>query len=205
MTTVEVPEAVAVAEEPVEEEKEEDFTTLPNFSDSNALSKKRKDLYRLPEWMSSFAKRFDSGKIQRDVNIPIDQTDYLDKDLQSILIHDLSIQHLFPVQSQVIPYLIEQHRSHSPVPFADICVSSPTGSGKTLTYVLPLVQCIRRRVTRAIRIVILLPVQDLAEQVYQIVKQIGDKLQLRTALLAGQHSFEDEQKGLVQQQLNGGE
>jgi len=65
-----------------------------------------------------------------------------------------------------------------------------------------LVQCIRRHVTRAIRIVILLPVQDLAEQVYHVVNQIGNKLQLKTALLAGQHSFEDEQKVLVKQQLN---
>ncbi|CAF5071276.1 unnamed protein product, partial [Rotaria sp. Silwood1] len=90
-----------------------------------------------------------------------------------------------------------------PIPLADICVSSPTGSGKTLTYVIPLLQCIRHRVIRAIRIIILLPVQDLAEQVYNVVNQIGNKLQLKTILLAGQHSFEDEQKILVQQQLNG--
>jgi ATP-dependent RNA helicase DDX51/DBP6 len=123
--------------------------------------------------MSSFAKRFDSGHIQTETTIPINQIDYLDEDLRSILINDLSIQHLFPVQSQVIPYLIEQNRSHSPIPPSDICVSSPTGSGKTLTYVIPLVQCIRQRVIRAIRIVILLPVQDLAEQVYHVVNQIG--------------------------------
>jgi len=184
-------------------EEGEDFTVLPNFLNDNSSLKKKKDLYRLPEWMSSFAKRFDSGQIQTETTIPINQLDYLDEDLRSILINDLSIQHLFPVQCQVIPYLIEQNRSHSPIPPSDICVSSPTGSGKTLTYVIPLVQCIRQRVIRAIRIVILLPVQDLAEQVYHVVNQIGNKLQLKTALLAGQHSFEDEQKVLVKQQLNG--
>jgi ATP-dependent RNA helicase DDX51/DBP6 len=184
-------------------EEGEDFTILPNFLNDNSSLKKKKDLYRLPEWMSSFAKRFDSGHIQTETTIPINQIDYLDEDLRSILINDLSIQHLFPVQSQVIPYLIEQNRSHSPIPPSDICVSSPTGSGKTLTYVIPLVQCIRQRVIRAIRIIILLPVQDLAEQVYHVVNQIGNKLQLKTALLAGQHSFEDEQKVLVKQQLNG--
>jgi ATP-dependent RNA helicase DDX51/DBP6 len=185
------------------EGEEQDFTILPNFLNENAAFKKSKNLYRLPEWMSSLAKRFDSGQIQPETTIPIDQLNYLDEDLRSILIHDLSIQHLFPVQSQVIPYLIEQNRTHSPIPPADICVSSPTGSGKTLTYVIPLIQCIRRHVTRAIRVVILLPVQDLAEQVYHVVNQIGNKFQLKTALLAGQHSFEDEQKVLVQQQLNG--
>ncbi|CAF0757410.1 unnamed protein product [Adineta ricciae] len=184
-------------------EESEDFTILPNFLIENATPKKKKALYRLPEWMSSLAKRFDGGQIQPETSIPIQQLDYLDEDLRSILIKNLASQHLFPVQSQVIPYLIEQNRSHSPLPPSDICVSSPTGSGKTLTYVIPLVQCIRQRVVRAIRIIILLPVQDLAEQVYQVVNQLGSKLQLKTALLAGQHSFEDEQKLLVQKQLNG--
>jgi ATP-dependent RNA helicase DDX51/DBP6 len=185
------------------EGEEQDFTILPNFLNDNSSLKKSKNLYRLPEWMSSLAKRFDSGQIQSETTTPINQLNYLDEDLRSILIHDLSIQHLFPVQSQVIPYLIEQNHSHSPIPSADICVSSPTGSGKTLTYVIPLIQCIRRHITRAIRVIILLPVQDLAEQVYHVVNQIGNKFQLKTALLAGQHSFEDEQKILVQQQLNG--
>ncbi|UJR22236.1 hypothetical protein I4U23_025297 [Adineta vaga] len=184
-------------------EESEDFTILPNFLNENSSLKKKKDLYRLPEWMSSLAKRFDSGQKQTETTTPIQQLDYLDEDLRSILINDLSLEHLFPVQLQVIPYLIEQNRSHSPLPPSDICVSSPTGSGKTLTYVIPLVQCIRQRVLRAIRIVILLPVQDLAEQVYHVVNQIGKQLQLKTVLLAGQHSFEDEQNALVQQQLNG--
>ncbi|CAM4820888.1 unnamed protein product [Rotaria magnacalcarata] len=186
-----------------EESQDEDFTIFPNLLDDNSPLKKKKDLYRLPEWMSSLAKRFDSGQITSEATISIDQIDYLDDDIRSILTKDLSIQHLFPVQSQVIPYLIQQNQSHSPIPLADICVSSPTGSGKTLTYVVPLLQCIRKRVIRAIRIVILLPVQDLAEQVFNVVNQMGNKLQLKTALLAGQHSFEDEQKLLVKQQLNG--
>lgn len=186
-----------------EVEAEEDFTILPNFLNDNSTIKKKKDLYRLPEWMSSLAKRFDSAQIQTETTIPLNQLNYLDEDLRSILINDLSIQYLFPVQTQVIPYLIEQNQSHSPIPLADICVSSPTGSGKTLTYAIPLLQCIRHRITRAIRIIILLPVQDLAEQVYHVINQIGNKLKIKTALLAGQHSFEDEQKVLVKQQLNG--
>lgn len=189
----------------IEENKEgeEDFTIFPNLLDDNSSLKRKKDLYRLPEWMSSLAKRFDSGQIKSETTIPITQLDYIDEDIQSILINDFSIHHLFPVQSEVIPYLIQQNQSHSPVPLADICVSSPTGSGKTLTYVVPLLQCIRKRVIRAIRIIILLPVQDLAEQVYNVVNQMATKLQLKAALLAGQHSFEDEQNILVKQQLNG--
>lgn len=184
------------------EDTTQDFTILPNLLAENSLLKRSKNLYRLPEWMSSLARRFDTGQLQTEGTIPLDQLTYLDEDLRSILTRDLSIKHLFPVQSQVIPYLIEQHRSHSPIPPGDLCVSSPTGSGKTLTYVIPLIQCLRREIIRAIRVIILLPVQDLAEQVYQVVNQIGCRFALKTALLAGQHSFEDEQKLLVQQQLD---
>ena len=184
------------------EDTEQDFTILPNILDENSSLKKSKNLYRLPEWMSSLAHRFDTGQLQSEPTIPINQLTYLDEDIRSILTRDLSIKHLFPVQSKVIPYLIEQNHSHSPIPPGDLCVSSPTGSGKTLTYVVPLIQCIRRHVTRAIRVIILLPVQDLAEQVYQVVNQFGSQFQLKTALLAGQHSFEDEQKLLVQQQFD---
>ncbi|CAF4289000.1 unnamed protein product [Rotaria sordida] len=94
----------------IEEKHDEDFTIFPNILDENSSSKKKKDLYRLPEWMSSLAKRFDSsGQLQTDKTIPINQIDYLDEDIRSILINDLSIQYLFPVQSQVIPYLIQQN------------------------------------------------------------------------------------------------
>ncbi|CAF4239126.1 unnamed protein product, partial [Adineta steineri] len=58
-------------------DEEEDFTILPNFLNDNSSLKKKKDLYRLPEWMSSLAKRFDSGQIQAETTIPIDQIDYL--------------------------------------------------------------------------------------------------------------------------------
>ena len=186
-----------------EVEAEEDFTILPNFLDQNGASKKRKDLYRLPEWMSSFAKRFNSGEITSSTSIGIDQLDYLDEEIRSILLSDLKIEHLFPVQAQVIPYLISQRQTHSPLPSADVCVASPTGSGKTLTYVVPLIQNIRHRLARAVRIVILLPVQDLAEQVHHVVEQFCKKLRLISVLLAGQQSFEDEQKILVERTFNG--
>ena len=48
-----------------------------------------------------------------------------------------SINHFFPVQRQVIPYMLAND-SKSIYPPHDICVSAPTGSGKTLAYVLPI-------------------------------------------------------------------
>jgi ATP-dependent RNA helicase DDX51/DBP6 len=48
------------------------------------------------------------------------------------------IASLFPVQCEVIPYLLkDQHTRAYP---SDICVSAPTGSGKTLSYAIPIIE-----------------------------------------------------------------
>ena len=47
----------------------------------------------------------------------------------------------------------------------DLCVASPTGSGKTLSYVLPVLQAIGAVRIPTIEAVILVPSIELAEQV----------------------------------------
>ncbi|KAF0313052.1 putative ATP-dependent RNA helicase Dbp73D [Amphibalanus amphitrite] len=52
------------------------------------------------------------------------------------------IEQVFLVQVTVLPELLAA--AESPLPPADLCVSAPAGRGKTLTFVLPLVQARRR-------------------------------------------------------------
>ena len=63
---------------------------------------------------------------------------------------------------------IPQFRPH------DVCVSAPTGSGKTLAFVLPIVQALRNRVVPRVRALVVLPVQDLATQVYKVFLQYAE-------------------------------
>ena len=49
------------------------------------------------------------------------------------------------VQSAIIPTILKDYQHfglYTPLPVHDICVSAPTGSGKTLIYVLPIIQVI---------------------------------------------------------------
>eukprot|EP00122_Pirum_gemmata_P019598 Pgem_evm1s18342 len=55
------------------------------------------------------------------------------------------------------------------VPPGDVCVCAPTGSGKTLTYVVPIIESLQSRINRKLRCLILLPTRDLAVQVYKVV------------------------------------
>ncbi|CAN0475003.1 unnamed protein product, partial [Ectocarpus sp. 12 AP-2014] len=71
------------------------------------------------------------------------------------------VKHFFPIQVRVVPDIVATER-HSHVQSRDICVSAPTGSGKTLVFVLGVLQAlIRRRVVR-LRALVLLPSRDLA-------------------------------------------
>ncbi|CAM9660797.1 unnamed protein product [Chrysoparadoxa australica] len=106
------------------------------------------------------------------------------------------ITHFFHIQRKVVPDIISTER-HSYVQSRDMCVSAPTGSGKTLVYVLGVVQALlKRRVTR-LRALVMLPSRDLALQVHQVFTDYCKGTPLRVGLAIGQNNFVEEQLSLV--------
>ncbi|XP_014770272.1 nucleolar RNA helicase 2 isoform X1 [Octopus bimaculoides] len=73
-----------------------------------------------------------------------------------------SIDYLFPIQSQTFDYVYDGH---------DVIAQARTGTGKTLSFVLPLVEkLIKKKKTkegRMPRVLVLLPTRELAKQVYE--------------------------------------
>ena len=106
------------------------------------------------------------------------------------------VDYFFPVQRQVIPHLLDTKHQQFFRP-SDICVSAPTGSGKTLAFVLPIVQALKSRIVPRVRALVILPVQDLAAQVFKVFRSYSEKSGLRVKLLSGQKSFAQEQNELV--------
>jgi ATP-dependent RNA helicase DDX51/DBP6 len=119
--------------------------------------------------------------------------------VSQILIDNLSamgITDFFPVQRSVIPSVIRSHR----IPYMqprDICVSAPTGSGKTIAYSLPILQTLLNREVVRLRALILVPSRDLAIQVHTVLKKLAKNTGLKLAMVTGQQSFEEEQSLLV--------
>ncbi|KAL4224478.1 ATP-dependent RNA helicase ddx51 [Mactra antiquata] len=158
----------------------------------------------LPDWLSK------PNIITADLTIdklPVTDMPGLADDLVEKL-QENGITYFFPVQKQVIPALLESsltgfltgRAGYRP---CDICVSAPTGSGKTLAFVLPIVQALRTRVTCEVRALAVLPVKDLAAQVYKVFQTYCKGTNLKVGLLTGQKPFTAEQHTLVRKRLVG--
>ena len=106
------------------------------------------------------------------------------------------IERLFPVQTSVVPYLLDNNRADCIFP-QDICVSAPTGSGKTLTYAIPVLHVLLRRGVTRLRALIILPSRELARQVHQVFSTIASSTDLKVGLSTGHNSFEEDQRNLV--------
>ena len=91
-----------------------------------------------------------------------------------------------PVQRVVIPRMLASLRSGLP---ADLCLCAPTGSGKTLCYLLPALEAVRQWKEFAVdvvqlRAVILVPTNTLALQVAKIARKLVAAASLNVAVLA---------------------
>lgn len=95
---------------------------------------------------------------------------------------------------QVVPWLLSTLKRPSMYWPRDLCVSAPTGSGKTLAFVLPIIQALRNRLNPKIRAMVVLPLQDLAKQVFKNFQSYLAKTSLKAILLSSSVSLGVEQK-----------
>uniref|UniRef100_A0A3Q1GLY1 ATP-dependent RNA helicase n=1 Tax=Acanthochromis polyacanthus TaxID=80966 RepID=A0A3Q1GLY1_9TELE len=166
------------------------FTVLGGFD-----SKPAQKVHRvLPQWLA------EPDVIHRDIKnnlVPISNISGLSAQLLKKLQNN-GIQHFFPVQAEVIPAILESAQQglligrggYNP---RDICVSAPTGSGKTLSFVIPVLM---ERVVCAVRALAVLPTKELAQQVYKVFTSYAEGTAVKVVMLAGQKSFASEEASL---------
>ncbi|KAL3289004.1 hypothetical protein HHI36_003447 [Cryptolaemus montrouzieri] len=170
-------------------ESVEGFTVL---GAENAI-KKKKVKRVLPKWL---AEPIIISTNLSELKKKVSSVKQLDKDLRRKLKSN-GVEYLFPVQAEVIPWLLTAC-DHSTILFPrDVCVSAPTGSGKTLAFVLPIIQALRRHFVKKIRALVLLPTQDLALQVFKTFKTYCEGTNMDVCFATGKNSFAVEQKLLI--------
>ncbi|CAM6031971.1 unnamed protein product, partial [Sphagnum compactum] len=104
----------------------------------------------------------------------------------------------FPVQQEVISRILSNDYS-----FIDLVVISPTGSGKTISYAIPIISRIWSRIVPRTRALVVVPTRELALQVYSVFVELikGCDLKAFVLISGGKNSFKDEQRMLVSDEL----
>jgi superfamily II DNA/RNA helicase len=81
-----------------------------------------------------------------------------------------------PIQQQAIPAILQQR---------DLLGLAQTGTGKTAAFILPTVQHLLQRSTKHVRVLILAPTRELAEQINAFAEQVIATTPLRTLAVYG--------------------
>ncbi|KAL4795456.1 P-loop containing nucleoside triphosphate hydrolase protein [Aspergillus venezuelensis] len=109
------------------------------------------------------------------------------------VLQDNGYKDAFAVQSAVIPLLLKGANSHS----GDLCVSAATGSGKTLSYVLPLVTELEQIPAPRLRGLIVVPTRELVKQAREACELCTAGTGLRVGSAVGNVAIKDEQRSLM--------
>jgi len=147
----------------------------------------------LPTWISK--PTFITNELHGELTPLSDMDNLLSERLVKRLDKD-GITHFFPVQQQVIPVLLE-HANNKILRPSDVCVCAPTGSGKTLTFVLPILQALHSCKTNHVRALVVVPTKNLAFQVRQVFKKFRSGWKVQIALLNGESRCIEEAATLV--------
>ena len=84
----------------------------------------------------------------------------------------------YPIQLQAIPAILQKK---------DILGIAPTGSGKTASYVLPILQLLVEKdgpMDRSVPVLVIVPTRELAAQVQEVVKMFSEFLPRRIKTMA---------------------
>ena len=99
----------------------------------------------------------------------------------------------FAVQSAVLPLLLPGPKQEP----GDVCISASTGSGKTLSYVLPMVESLRGKPVTRLRGLIVVPTRELVSQVRETCEFCAAGTGLKIGTAVGSKSIKEEQDMLI--------
>ena len=107
--------------------------------------------------------------------------------IEKALIEDMKISSFTEIQTQCIPLIMEGK---------NLIGVSETGSGKTLSFVLPLIDKILNSPKRPTKVLIITPTKELSEQILSVVKKVCRHTNLISMSLYGGTSYDSQVRDL---------
>uniref|UniRef100_A0A0N4Z7N0 ATP-dependent RNA helicase n=1 Tax=Parastrongyloides trichosuri TaxID=131310 RepID=A0A0N4Z7N0_PARTI len=108
-------------------------------------------------------------EVSKEVSLKLKLISNLNEDLFEKV--KLNIKRYFPVQGAVLPDLLDESVNLPLMPPRDIAISAPTGSGKTLCFVLPILNSILYSGINCLHAIVMVPVNQLVEQILSEFKK----------------------------------
>lgn len=117
---------------------------------------------------------------------------------------DLSFRDALPVQQALIPLLLQPGTKGSKfLPgtesvLPDVAVSAATGSGKTIAYLLPMIEALKSTTSQErLRGLVVVPTRELVMQVAAVAESLAKGSSLKVGVSSGVGRFKDEQQRLI--------
>ncbi|CAK3799826.1 DEAD box ATP-dependent RNA helicase like [Lecanosticta acicola] len=116
----------------------------------------------------------------------------------------LGFRHALPVQKALVPLLSKPGEPGSQfLPgtediLPDVAVSAPTGSGKTIAYLLPIVEALREtRQAGKLSVLVVVPTRELVLQVAAVAESLAKGSEVKVGMATSTSRFKDEQERLI--------
>ncbi|KIW04867.1 uncharacterized protein PV09_04048 [Verruconis gallopava] len=139
----------------------------------------------LPEWITN------PRAVQSDVTLPFSELNLGDKIAGNL--SRKKFANALAVQAAVLPLLLPGRDKYR----GDVCVSAPTGSGKTLSYVLPMVASMQERAMTRLRGIIVVPTRELVTQAREVAEMCAAGTGVKIGTAVGSVALATEQQQLV--------
>ena len=152
----------------------------------------------LPAWLAK------PTIISDDVKAPFDSLNLNPKTVTHL--RKLGFQDLLPVQTALIPLLLPpgsdgaQFFPGTESVLADIAVGAPTGSGKTIAYLLPIIESLKLSHGSGdgrLKALIVVPTRELVYQVAAVAESLAKGSTIKIGMATGSGAFKDEQAKLI--------
>src|SRR5258706_5850487 len=123
------------------------------------------------------------------MNLKIKELTFLSERTKSNLVDNCGYEFLTKVQEKVIPRLLEQGKNK-----LDYVIQSRTGSGKTATFIIPIVE--KLTAISEPQVLVLTPTRELALQVSEEAKKLSRHTELKTLAIYGGDDVEKQLREL---------
>ncbi|KAM7213912.1 P-loop containing nucleoside triphosphate hydrolase protein [Rhypophila decipiens] len=177
------------SEDEKEEEEVHDLGPIPQ-PEPVVFDESKLTYDTLPAWLSS------PIRVTRETRCPFSDLGISPKSID--ILKSKGFEDAFAVQAAAIPLLTPGLDRQG-----DVVISAPTGSGKTLSYVLPMIRDISQGQVTRLRAIIVLPTRDLVQQVQATCEAcsaafaVDKRKRVKIGTAVGNKAFKAEQEKLM--------